>query len=56
MKIKEIAILVKLDDDKIYQVNIKREHNIILQNLLAQLSNSGKVEVFEKPVENIDII
>lgn len=55
MKTKSLTILIQADDNQVYQVALTKDHEAYVLDLLVQLHN-GRVKVFEKPVESIDIV
>jgi hypothetical protein len=52
-KIKDIAILIKADDNKTYQLVIDKKHSTTILNVITQLH--GKLEAFDNPIEGIEI-
>ncbi len=55
MKTKSLSILIQADDDQVYQVALERQHESYVLDLLIELHN-GKVKLFEKPIESVDIV
>ena len=55
MKTKNLTILIQAEDDQIYQVALEKQHEAYVLDLLAQL-HGGKVKLFEKPIESVDIV
>jgi hypothetical protein len=54
MKTKNLSILVKADDDKIYQVALTKDDEPYVLGLLEQLHN-GKIRCLEEPLEGVKI-
>lgn len=55
MKTKNLTILIQADDDQVYQVALAKDHEAYVLDLLAQL-HGGRVKLFEKPIESVDIV
>jgi hypothetical protein len=52
MKTKSLSILIKADDNQVYQVALAKDHESYVLDLLAQLHN-GKVRLLEQPLEGV---
>ena len=55
MKTKNLSILIQVDDGIVYQVALEKQHESCVLDLLVQL-HGGRVKIFEKPIESIDIV
>lgn len=53
MKIISAVILIRMDDDKTYQMLLEKGQDIGLLNLYSQLY--GNIRIFETPIESIEI-
>lgn len=52
MKAKEAVILVKLDDDKVYQVDVSSTDVLLFVQQLSYRTN-GTINVLDKPIEGM---
>ena len=54
MKVKDLAVIVKLDDGNVYQVILdKQEQNAIERVILSM--NNGVIKALDTPIEGIDL-
>jgi hypothetical protein len=53
-KIVTLVLLVKLDNGNVHQVVIDHDYDASILSLIARLSDDGKINLLDPPIEGID--
>lgn len=54
MKLETLAVVVKSDNGKVYQVALSKTEQVFVKNLILNL-HRGSIQILDKPIETIDI-
>jgi len=55
MKIIKTAVVVELEDGKVYQVHLDKKQGFGVLNYIAETNENKSVEISDKPIESISL-